>query len=724
MKKTYSILIGAMLILSGIAISGCFPKYVKGVNNYYVLDYLSATERANLRQKTPKGKTLEVLDTNVSRAYSRNQIVVRKDNFQISYMPNDVWATRLSDAIPNVLVERIKAYNIFQKVDRDTGESTPSYYLETNVLNLEMIEEQPVSKAYVKMEFYLRDSSTQRELFNYKDARYKLLPDTSPVYFVQAINELIMEQTDVFAARCIMLLDGKELPVLRSSSKLDPAEALYYESISEPKGEDEKGELLIKMMTDAHPETYYYVDAMDEEDEGERITGVFGQVLQLEPGDYRVTIDKEQEIGLDVNIKPKMRTVIDKPVWSELTISIMDESHNKVRLGYDIYIKNTEKFGYSILNQGYSLGDDEIGEVDKVWILRPGHYMIKLGGGAWSDMRDFTTVDLDAGESKLLTFFVDPAGEGTVMLGAGVLGDDGIISGGNKIHRGALHTNISLSTKNSAAQEEPTNTFTLNAQFDNAVDFKQKAFEYSLRSLYDLGMNLTTGNDFRISMDAWSLKNTLLFNPLEQNKHFKNFAFYGRADLNTHLFDEMLYFNSPKNLILLDQVGDTLSVLKAQEKMKAGIALFPMRLKEGMGITYRFVLTPTIWMSVRGGYGWQQEFNRRSFKYICDCEQLPDDLVYEVYREAADKSDKGIESTIIFSAQNLFKFLSVNSAFDVLFPMGAEASEAKYESENRVNIKLLRNISIDIRANLIYDKSTKDYLLYDYSSYLRLSLFY
>ena len=56
--------------------------------------------------------------------------------------------------------------------------------------------------------------------------------------------------------------------------------------------------------------------------------------------------------------------------------------------------------------------------------------------------------------------------------------------------------------------------------------------------------------------------------------------------------------------------------------------------------------------------------------------------------------------------------------------MGAEASEAKYESENRVNIKLLRNISIDIRANLIYDKSTKDYLLYDYSSYLRLSLFY
>ncbi len=703
--------------------SACFPKLVKNETQYYVLDYLKATERPALIQKEPKPVTLEVYETDVARAYSRNQIVIRSDQFQISYLENDIWANRLTDAIPNLLVARLRAYNIFKKVDRDTGEAAPNYYLETSVINLEKIMDDPIPRAHLKMEFVLRDAKTSQALMSYKGDDSRPLPDDSTVYFVQVINELIMEETDIFAARCISFLEGKTLYDLRPDGELSKAEDLYYERIENKQEAYTTGELLINLRSRTNQELYYYYSPRDEVLASDKDTGVFGEVLTLPAGFYTIRLGENQEIGFEVEIKQQMRTVVDKPLWSELSVLIIDESRNRVRMGYDIYQKNPDDFGYLLYSQAYSVGEDEVAEEDKVWILPPGDYLIKLGGGFWTDLRDFATVSLYKGRNKTLTVVVDPSGEGTYMIGAGVIDDDGLLARGSKIHRGAVHTNISLSQKNSIAQQESVNSFNLAAQFDNAINLQPGSFDYSMRSLYDLGMNLTTGNDFRISLDGWSLKNTLLFTPFTSHD-YKNFGLYGRADLNTHFFDEYLYFQEPRNIIMLDQAGDTLSVDLNASQIRSKVALYPLRLKEGSGITYRFIFTPNIQLGLRGGYGWQQELKRRAFTYVKSYDNPMDGLSYELYREEGDKIANGIESTVIFSALNVFKFLTVNSTLDILFPMGSGDKAAKYESNNRFNIRLFRNISIDVKANLIYDKDYKDYLLYDYSTFLRLSLFY
>lgn len=714
----------AVAVLSVMLLNyACFPKIVKNQTQYYVLDYLKATERPALIQKDPKPVTLEVYETDVARAYSRNQIVIRSDKFQISYLQSDIWANRLSDAIPNLLVARLRAYNIFKKVDRDTGEADPNYYLDTVVTNLEKILDDPVPRAHLKMEFILRDSKTSQALMSYKADDSRPLPDDSTVYFVQVINELIMEETDIFAARCITFLEGKTLYDVRPDGELSKAEDLYYERIESQQEAYRTGELLINLRSRTNQELYYYYSQRDEVLDISKQTGVFGEVLTLEPGFYTVSLGENQELEFDVEIRQQMRTVVDKPVWSELSIVIIDETRNRVRMGYDIYQKNADDFGYLLYSQAYSVGEDEIAEEDKIWVLPPGDYLIKLGGGYWTDLRDFTTVSMDKGETKTVTMVVDPSGEGTYLIGAGVIDDDGLLARGNKFHRGAVHTNISLSQKNSTAQEDPVNSFNLAAQFDNAVSIQPKSFDYSMRSLYDLGMNLSTGNDFRISLDGWSLKNTLLFTPFTSHTT-KNFGFYGRGDLNTHFFDEYLYFSEPRNLVMLDQAGDTLSVDIGDKQLRTKVALYPLRLKEGTGITYRFIFTPNIQLGVRGGYGWQQEYKRRAFTFVETYTSPQDGLTYELYQEENDKIAKGIESTVIFSALNVFKFLTVNSTLDILFPMGSGTKTAKYESNNRFNIRLFRNISIDVKANLIYDKDYKDYLLYDYSTFLRLSLFY
>ncbi|MEF3695332.1 MAG: ABC-type transport auxiliary lipoprotein family protein [Candidatus Cloacimonadota bacterium] len=713
------------LILLPLMLTGCFGRVARVETNYYVLDYLKATERENLKQRNPQAEALEVWDTSVSRAYSRNQIVVKENNFRIRYLQNDLWATRLSDAVPNLITQRLRAYNIFRMTDRDIGVQNPSHYLETSILNLEK-REGTRPTAYLSMEFYLRDSATQRVLLTHKAETSRPLPDNSVVYLVQAFNEMIMQETDIFAARTIMMFEGRDAITGAGTRSSSPAARFYYEAIDTETEAPEMGELMLNLSTGEHPEVYYTIYRYDSDHTMvERMNALIGQPVQLETGEYTIVVGENQDISIPVNIRARMRTVVDNSYWSELRVVIIDEGRNKVRMGFDIFTRDEDELAYELYSQGYSLDDDSFGELDKIWIMPAGHYMIKLGGGSWTDLKDFTTLRLYQGQSQVLTIVVDPAGERSFMLGAGVLNEDGILGGSSSIHRGAVHTNISLSQKNSTAQEDPITSFTLNAQFENNINLNRTLFEYNLRSLYDLGMNLSTGNDFRISMDGLSLKNTVLFTPFHTDRLLRNFGFYGRADLNTHLFDEILHFNSPRNILMIDRDGDTLSVDQGQSSIRSRIAMFPLRLKEGLGVTYRFVLSPKVSMSIRGGYGWQQDLNRRSFTFERVSYALNDTLEYDIYREDDDNIATGIESTFIFSALNLLNLFSINSTFDVLFPMiGDKDNKVKFESDNRLNIRLFRNISLDLKANIRYDAANNDYMLYDYSSFLRLSLFY
>ena len=114
------------------------------------------------------------------------------------------------------------------------------------------------------------------------------------------------------------------------------------------------------------------------------------------------------------------------------------------------------------------MGEDEVGAVDKLWILPPGSYLVKLGGGSWSDLKDFATVALAEGDKKTLTMIVDPAAEGNVLIGAGVFADEDIGLGSKRIHRGAIHGNISLSSNNNVDKKKPTSSVSLAGQFDNS----------------------------------------------------------------------------------------------------------------------------------------------------------------------------------------------------------------------------------------------------------------
>ena len=281
-----------------------------------------------------------------------------------------------------------------------------------------------------------------------------------------------------------------------------------------------------------------------------------------------------------------------------------------------------------------------------------------------------------------------------------------------------------MASNNEVDEKNPTFALNLAGQFDNTIDHEFRPFHYNMRSIYDIGANYTIDNeDFRINKDNYSLKNTLLLYPWRKEKRFfNNLAFYGRADLNTHFWDEYTYFSDTKNYIVYDSEGIEIDRALDQAKIRTKIALFPLRLKEGTGLTYRIAFNPKTWVSLRTGYGWVQDLNRKTLSSAGSV--IIDSLSYDVFTEAEDRFDRGIESTLIFSAVNIFNFLSINSTFDALFTFSDGVMTPSLDNENRINIRLYRNISLDAGLNFQYNEAIRDWWSYNYSAYLRMSLFY
>lgn len=705
--------------------TGCFAKVDKAATNYYVLDYQSSTEVSDLVMQNNNGKALHVMNGRVNRTYNRNQIVVKESFYQVRFLADELWANRLSDAIPAIISQRLRAYNIFSSVSREATEKDPDYYLETNILNLEKIEgKQP--RAFLRIEFILRDSSGEKTIVAHSAERYSQLIDNSTVYFVQVINNMIMEETNTFAAKYIAQSAGRPFVSSRDDAarRLSAPERYLTEQLENEETHPSFGELLLRTKANVNTEMKYSIEALDSLNTViATYTAEFNEPIQLLTGRYRVIVGHNEDISMILDVHPMQRTVVPRD-WSELRVRILDLSQDRVRQNYDIWSRNEDVLGYDRVGQDFSISDEEHGIDEKLWILPPGNYMVTLSGYSWSDLKDFTTVCLNHGDSHVLTIIVDPSSSsGTIFVGAGILADEMDI-GGSKFHKGVIHANVNISSNNETKQDEPTYSLNLNGTLENTIDHEFKPFHYNLRSIYDVGANFSKNNDFRINLDGYSMKNTFLLYPWSKGKKLlNNFAVYARADLNTHFFDEYTYFDKDYNIILLDRDNNELETILNQDKLRTKVALSPIKLKEGGGLTYRLNLGPNSTVSLRGGYGWQQDLSSRAFSHKES--KTVDGVPYEVYMELPNKYDRGIEATLILSAGNIFKLFSLNSSVDALFPIGDVGVMPRIENENRLNFRIYRNVSLDFRLNLHYDESSnQDWWVYDYSAYLRMSLFY
>ncbi len=705
MKKLIYLL--SIIVFISATFTGCSSNREIKEINHYILDYFPHLDKEELKMSSPYPYTVEITESQIPRSYQRNQIVEKNSINTISYSETDLWADKLYNAIPQLLLQKTNRYNFFESVQRDLFTSIPDYYIDSFVGNIEKVNTNEQTSAHVRIDFYLRNAK-QRIVVVHRSNRTIQVLDSRMSSVVQTFSEIISEEYDNFLLKTQDYFDNG-VESKNSIPELNMEVVEYddiYQSIIIEGIEDTSGELTIPNISNSPNAPKVLVKSNDTSFD---TIIEMGEIITLPVGKYTLYLGQgqEREIPYPIEIKPKHRAIV-KPNWSSLIINIIDSSKNKVRMNYDIY----EGTSNQAVGFDFSAAD-EAGEENRVWILEPGRYFITIDGASFSSYIDFTTIDLEKNKHYNLTIVVDPNGTNGKLLGAGIHPQetDNLLKTFWSTQN-AFHLNFNVNIDNDDEEDSFDENLTLSSQFDRKMYYRKDNIDYEGRIDWELGFNKASEEDLKISVDDFRFNNTLIYNI------WKQLGFYGRFDSNSHFFPKHNYFTE-QNYIIKNESGVVIDTLFNQEKIKMQNPLFPLTLKEDIGLNYRIDNGKYGNINFRAGLGWLQTYNSDVLVYDGD----DSDTGYRSYKKLEDTSTKGVATSIVANVNIPQVRLSWSSTADLLIPLQGE-EKPTFEFVNVFNIKLIRNVSWDFRFDVNYNENIKDYFVYTTSSFIRLSYFF
>jgi len=694
----------ALVMLAGCSAGSLVER------NYYVLEYANHTEDANLVQAEPIDAVVVVNDTNVPATYNKSRIVIRHFGPRITYADNDNWALKLSDAVPRLVTMRFNRYGVFRQTSRNFSQETPPYEISTTVYNIELYQSDMLNQAHLKMEFTLNKvidgSVVVQHSFDREENLLSLDMDT----FVQKIDEMILQETDNFIRKVVYHFKGGEMPGAQPVLAQAGADTLLQEAEDEESAGNEMGLLLLPSLSFSENEPAYTI--IDKY--GLETSGRMGEPIPLLEGFYSVRFGsgdvKQQMEQNNIEIVAGYKRIVE-PTWGCLIVDMTDESRDFADVSYEIFrLDNAESFGSEFPV------DVSLGEQEKVWVLPPGYYKVTINNEPFNTYKDFTTVYVEEGKMQTLTIVVDLDEDGnpTNMIGAGILRESDANARQNAVKvSSAIHANATLNSDNTADKNNPATTVTVTTQFDTKVVWDDYPYHFTSKNLIELGSTKDEDTGFRITANDFSLKNTFIYYII------RSFGFYVRGNMSASLLEDHRYSSDAQNYRLIDSDG-VVTEYPDDKNVKVSPYFLPMGFKEGVGVNWRVVNTPRVNLYARMGFGMQQDLNNGVYTYT-ETKMDSTGAEWLEYNEVDSDSKEGLE----FSIESDFRLplnIRLNSNIDALKPFGSNTNMSA-EWENIFNLRLIKQLSIDYKLLITYDKDVVDYVVWNHSLFLRFSYF-
>jgi len=695
-----------LLILLAISIflMNCFGGRPYS-DNFYILQYFEHSENPEIHQKENFDYSVIVYDTEINRTYDSKKIVVRHFGPRITYANDHLWGTDLSDGVADLMSRRISAYNIFNQVQRNFRDARPDYEINSVINNIEMIKSDNLSEVHLNLDIYLKKSGVEEYLVKHSSRREEILFNTTMESFVQKVNDIILEESDRFACKIQNFFNNVEIdeekPQMKQVVVVDTTEELGIRM----------GKLLFPALSGTDNEPQFKIVNK----ENEVVFAQPGEEIALESGMYDIVCGDGsplQKLNMrNVEINPMYSTEIE-PEWACLFVDVVDERRNYQQIRYEVYDAVTgESYGthYPVKK--------ELGEQQRVWMLKPGLYKVTINNEAFNTYRDFTTVYLNKGKVERLSLVVDVDDNDnpTNLIGGGILeGQRGEVIAEHWRVASALHGNFTFNSNNETEEDDYFTTTVVTSQIENRIIYNNMPHYYYMRNLMELGFTKSTDVDLRLSADDFDLKNTYVLFVL------KNLGVYGRFDINSHFFPSYKYSTSKFNYIKLNEKGVEVERNHEQEEMKLTNGIYPTVMKEGIGVNYRLFNTPKSKLSIRTGLGIRQELYKDVFD-IVDKNYDDNGKTYQLYREMDDIFNRGTEVSLVGNFNLPFNLSYMTNA-DILFPFDANEN-LTVDWENVFNLRLFKHISIYYKLNLQNKKgeNNNEYILNRHSLFLRLT---
>ena len=431
-----------------------------------------------------------------------------------------------------------------------------------------------------------------------------------------------------FLAIILLLLSRTNtcLPAEISDDKIrtwltpSPNTQIYIEGMDDRKG---LGRIFVPAMTSGADEPLYAV-FQDGELIGEENSG---SSFFVQPGVYTVVFGTgtlDQRIRRVVNVR-REETIILNPDWCALTIEVIDEVRNYQKQDLQIFdVKSAQSYGI------LPAINPELGEHLQTLILPAGLYKIVKRGEDFNTYVNFTTLWLEPGTYTPYTVVIEE--ETDNFIGAGILATTGqSIQRRNWSIYGALHGNVILTGANDASSKEIKTNISLISQLDNRLLFDKFPHYYLSNNLLELGALRQEGAKFQISQDRLRFKNTYVYYILGW------LGGYSRLEAKTHLFETTLRYDERKNVVLLDE-ADRPHIQFGINKVQLEPVLYPLELKEGIGVNLTPLKTFIAHLNLRTGLGYWQTYNKDVYSQDPDVDTL--------FHRISDSFPQGLENAL------------------------------------------------------------------------------
>lgn len=576
---------------------------------------------------------------------------------------------------PRLLTTRLQAYNSFRSASMDFLDSRPDFEIAMQVHRVELVRSEALSEASLDMTLTLRDGRGET-ILSHRSNRMQPLYSTSMELYVQTLNELILEEFDIFIDLIYAHFDERPAAARRTAAADDEQHDL--EAADAPDGH---GILLMPSISGIR-ETASFL-AIDRQ--GREYQGVFGEDLALPAGEYHLLYGSgSAELQMQqrgVQVRRGYRTLV-RPDWGELTVEIIDER----RTPQDILFEVFDAEGTSYISRFPAR--EELGDSPDVIHLPPGLYKITLDNEPFNTYRNFTTIQIEEGKWKRLTVVVDTT-EGPVrMIGAGIIDDELIaLPFGNWNLSSSLHAVLNFIGSHRNYGADGAYSATLTGQLDNQLRYQQRRTTLNILQFSELGLGWDQDSGIEIREDDFDLRTAGILDV------YRNLGVYARFDLNTHFFP-VYDRNLPEDA---DPV-----VLEPP--------LFPLLMREGVGLNLRLLNAPRASLTLRSGFGLRQEFNRGVQRVTSDG-----------YEDLEDDTSVGLEVSAMGGFRPLRR-VQLNTTADLLFPL-LEGENIILEWSTGLNWLLLRPLSLNYRF-IVSNTPQSDLFELNYSHRLVLRLSY
>ncbi|MFW5684922.1 MAG: hypothetical protein ACOC1I_08720, partial [Spirochaetota bacterium] len=495
---------------------------------------------------------------------------------------------------------------------------------------------------------------------------------------------------------------GEEEPVVFSEGR-ERADEETSEQIGQ-------GVLLLPALTDTETQPFYSIVGPD----GEEVQSArFGESVNLPEGEYAVVFGsgaEEQRMRIDdVNIIARQRTVVE-PIWAAMTVTVIDENREQVRVRYDIYEAETGRsFGGRISRA------EQLISSQSVWILDPARYKVVIRNRPFNALRDFVTVNLEAGRSEDLTIVVstDEAGNVTSMLGAGNVDLEEVTDAESPLSiTSAINGSFSFTANNDQAPDDFETVYFLDSEIETELTYELGPLRYDLENNVAMGFNAFQQRPLRIASDEFRLRNTLLYSLTDL------FGLYARADATATIAGSRTVFDEPTDYVKLRD-GSVVEQQQDADFAQLSPPFQPLALREGAGINVNALRGERTEIGLRGGIGATQTV--RFETYVSAGTVTIDGETYQAYEHAESELGTGLELSASLT-QILPLNTSVTSVIDLFVPFRA-ADPISLQWENVANLVLLNNVSVYYR--FVLSSATSDsgdpYLEQDHGVFVRLN---